>query len=87
MTWIGAVAPAGVPANIVARLNRELVEIMRAPELREKLLRFYLAYVVRPAADSELHARQRAWLDAQSARVIKAGAPVAVTNSNASVVR
>ena len=37
VTWIGAVAPKGVPAAIVARLNRELVDILRAPELREKL--------------------------------------------------
>ena len=39
VTWIGAVAPAGTPAAIVARLNRELVDIMRVPELREKLLK------------------------------------------------
>jgi len=38
VTWIGAVAPVGVPANIVARLNKELVDIMRAPDLREKLV-------------------------------------------------
>ena len=38
VTWIGAVAPAGVAANIVARLNRELVDIMRAPDLHDKLL-------------------------------------------------
>jgi tripartite-type tricarboxylate transporter receptor subunit TctC len=38
VTWIGAVAPAGVPANVVMRLNWELVEIVRTPELREKLL-------------------------------------------------
>jgi tripartite-type tricarboxylate transporter receptor subunit TctC len=38
VTWIGAVAPAGVPATVVAKLNKELVEIMRAPDLREKLL-------------------------------------------------
>jgi tripartite-type tricarboxylate transporter receptor subunit TctC len=38
VTWIGVVAPAGVSKNIVARLNRELVDIMRAPDLREKLM-------------------------------------------------
>ena len=38
MTWIGSVAPAGTPQAIVARLNREIVDIVRAPELREKLL-------------------------------------------------
>ncbi len=39
VTWIGAVAPAGVPAAIVTRLNRELVDIMRAADFREKLLK------------------------------------------------
>ena len=39
VTWIGAVAPAGVPAGIVLRLNREFVDIMRAADLREKLLK------------------------------------------------
>ena len=38
VTWIGAVAPAGVPAPVIARLNKELVAIMRAPELRDKLV-------------------------------------------------
>ncbi len=38
VTWIGAVAPAGVPANIITKLNRELVDIVRAPALREKLV-------------------------------------------------
>ena len=31
-------APAGVPRNIVTRLNTEFVDIMRAPDLREKML-------------------------------------------------
>ena len=39
VTWIGAVAPAGVPADIVTRLNKEFVDIMRMPELREKFLK------------------------------------------------
>lgn len=38
VTWIGAVAPAGVPSGIVNRLNRELVEIVRTPEVRNKLV-------------------------------------------------
>ncbi len=38
VTWIGAVAPAGVPPAIISRLHRELVDIVRAPELREKLV-------------------------------------------------
>jgi tripartite-type tricarboxylate transporter receptor subunit TctC len=36
-TWYGVLAPAGVPGPIVARLNAELVKIMHAPELKERL--------------------------------------------------
>jgi len=36
-TWYGILAPAGTPRPIVARLNAELVKIMHAPELKEKL--------------------------------------------------
>jgi tripartite-type tricarboxylate transporter receptor subunit TctC len=38
VTWIGAVVPAGVPAGIINRLNRELVEIIHLPEVRDKLI-------------------------------------------------
>ena len=33
----GILAPAGVPKDIVARLNRELVKILNAPDIRERL--------------------------------------------------
>jgi tripartite-type tricarboxylate transporter receptor subunit TctC len=36
-TWYGVLAPAGVPREIVARLNGDLVRMMRAPEMRERL--------------------------------------------------
>src|SRR3954465_14404673 len=36
-TWYGARAPAGTPRPIVARLNGELVKIMHAPEVKERL--------------------------------------------------
>ncbi|MGH7186809.1 MAG: Bug family tripartite tricarboxylate transporter substrate binding protein, partial [Pseudomonadota bacterium] len=36
-TWYGVLAPAGVPREIVARLNADLVKIMRAPEMRDRL--------------------------------------------------
>lgn len=35
--WYGILAPAGTPAGIVAKLNKELVRILRTPEVREKL--------------------------------------------------
>jgi len=34
----GILAPAGVPKDIVARLNRELVKILNAPDIRERLV-------------------------------------------------
>jgi tripartite-type tricarboxylate transporter receptor subunit TctC len=36
-TWYGVLAPAGVPREVVARLNGDLVRIMRAPDMRERL--------------------------------------------------
>ena len=36
-TWYSFVAPAGTPAAIVERLNREISAIVEAPEMKEKL--------------------------------------------------
>ncbi|MES2185662.1 MAG: tripartite tricarboxylate transporter substrate binding protein [Pseudomonadota bacterium] len=36
--WYGAVAPAGMPADIVQRYNAEINRILRLPEVREKIL-------------------------------------------------
>ncbi|HEU5178275.1 MAG TPA: tripartite tricarboxylate transporter substrate binding protein [Burkholderiales bacterium] len=36
-TWYGILAPAGTPRGIINRLNAELVKVMHAPELKEKL--------------------------------------------------
>jgi len=40
--WIGLVAPAGTPAPIVERMNRELVAAMRDPATNEKLKAQYM---------------------------------------------
>lgn len=37
-TWMGLVAPAGTPDEIVQRLNRELVAIINTPEVSQQLL-------------------------------------------------
>jgi tripartite-type tricarboxylate transporter receptor subunit TctC len=37
MSWLGLAAPAGTPRPIVDRLNREVGEILKAPDIREKL--------------------------------------------------
>ena len=37
MTWIGIFAPAGTPAAIVEKLNREIVAVLANPEVRERI--------------------------------------------------
>ncbi len=37
ITWHGVVVPAGTPAAIIARLNREIVAILHLPEVVERL--------------------------------------------------
>jgi tripartite-type tricarboxylate transporter receptor subunit TctC len=36
--WFGAYAPAGTPAAVVSRLNRQMVAIIQSPDVREILL-------------------------------------------------
>ncbi len=36
--WFGLLAPAGTPPAIIARLNAETRQVMRAPDIRERLL-------------------------------------------------
>ena len=35
--WFGIMGPAGIPKPIVARLNTELIKVMRSPEVRERI--------------------------------------------------
>jgi len=37
--WFGVVAPAATPGDIIAKLNLELVAVMRMPEVAEQLRR------------------------------------------------
>jgi tripartite-type tricarboxylate transporter receptor subunit TctC len=37
VTWIGLLAPAGTPKDIVARMNREIVKVLQDPGVQEKL--------------------------------------------------
>jgi tripartite-type tricarboxylate transporter receptor subunit TctC len=36
LIWYGVVAPAATPKEVIARLNREIVKIMQAPDVRER---------------------------------------------------
>jgi tripartite-type tricarboxylate transporter receptor subunit TctC len=37
INWYAYVAPARTPKDVIARLNRELVQVLNAPEVREQL--------------------------------------------------
>ncbi len=37
MSWYGMLAPAGTPQAVVARLNSELVKVLRSPDVKERL--------------------------------------------------
>src|SRR5882672_6907167 len=41
--WFGVVAPAGTPGEIVARVNREIGEFLKGPEIQQRLISFGLA--------------------------------------------
>lgn len=41
--WFTVVAPTGTPADIVTRLNREIGEYLKGPEIQQRLLSFGLA--------------------------------------------
>jgi tripartite-type tricarboxylate transporter receptor subunit TctC len=37
LQWFGIVMPAGTPPDIIARLNAEILKILKLPEVRERL--------------------------------------------------
>ena len=56
--WYGLSGPAGLPENIAARLNRETVEILRTPAIRERFAADGLE--PRPSTPAEFEQRIRA---------------------------
>jgi tripartite-type tricarboxylate transporter receptor subunit TctC len=36
-TWVGLLAPAGTPKEIVHRMQQEIAKVVSSPEVREKL--------------------------------------------------
>jgi tripartite-type tricarboxylate transporter receptor subunit TctC len=37
MTWIGLLAPAGTPRDIIVRLNSEVAAVLQHPEVRQRI--------------------------------------------------
>ncbi|MCC6778628.1 MAG: tripartite tricarboxylate transporter substrate binding protein [Hyphomicrobiales bacterium] len=57
--WVGMAAPAGTPADVVARLDREISAIMTEPEVKAKAEAVSMAYVPgTPKSFSDLVARE-----------------------------
>ena len=66
--WLGLVAPAGTPAEIISRLNQEVVHILGLPEVRERLANIGMTPVTSTPAEFSafILAESNRW-----ARVIK----------------
>ena len=45
MTWFGVLAPAFTPADIVGRLNREIVQARALPNVKEQITQLGLEIV------------------------------------------
>ena len=41
-SWFGLMAPAGVPRDIVAKINRDVVAILKSPEVKDKLAKQFV---------------------------------------------
>jgi tripartite-type tricarboxylate transporter receptor subunit TctC len=53
MSWLGLAAPGGTPRAIVERLNREVGEILKLSDIREKLAG--VGNVPMPSAPEDMH--------------------------------
>ena len=73
-TWFGMIVPAGVPREIVARLNREINAALSAPDVREKILAAGLLPVGGTADqfDMLIRSEMERWAKVIKARGIKA---------------
>ena len=60
--WNGLVAPAGTPPAVLAKIGREVVEALHAPDVREKLS----AQIMEPVGNTP--AEFRAWIERDLAR-------------------
>jgi len=67
--WFALVGPAGLPAEIVARMNEEMVKVLAKPEIREQLGR--QGFIARSSTPAELAAIMKEqlaiWKDALKA--------------------
>lgn len=67
-SWLGIIAPAGTPAAIVERLNREIRAVVDMPDVRQKMIDFG----GQPQASSPSEFRQRVERDIANMRKVMA---------------
>jgi tripartite-type tricarboxylate transporter receptor subunit TctC len=72
--WIGLVAPAGTPAPVIERLNREFVAAMRDPATNEKLKAQYMD--AEPGTPAEFAAFMKAELAKWGPVIKRSGATI-----------
>ena len=73
-TWFGMIVPAGVPREIVGKLNREINAALALPDVREKILATGLLPVGGTAEqfDALIRSEMERWVRVIKARGIKA---------------
>ena len=71
MSWVGLVAPAGVPADVLERLNTQLRRTLTKPEVRDKLIA--MGAEVTPSTPSEMDEFMRQQLASWGAKIRSAG--------------
>ena len=74
-TWFGVVAPAGTPAGVVERLNKEINEILKEPEAKKRLAEQGAVPIGGTPADFDkfIRADLTKWEKLAKSRNIKAG--------------
>ena len=66
--WNGVLAPAGVPKDVIARLNAVIVKAVNAPDMKEALRK--LAYETQAGTPAEFAAFLKSEIE-QSAKLVK----------------
>jgi tripartite-type tricarboxylate transporter receptor subunit TctC len=56
--WFGIMAPAGVPKDVVAKLNRDIVAILKTPDIADKIKKQYAVVVTDTPAEFDKRIRE-----------------------------
>ncbi len=67
--WVAVFAPAGTPADVVDKINRDVSRVLREPEVRERMAA--LGAEAMPMSPAEFDKFMRSEMD-EAAKVVKA---------------